>query len=140
MLNYEARLCYHNNDISSNSQAGQRNMATHCYGQLVRVLQKLRFTSFQSVYDCLSVYGHNVSLHFHNRCLFQLSLLTLFYNNVCILSILHNTVPYGDIKIYHSNIKMLCFLKKLHSASVMLFASQPGNQVTNHFHFLLPHN
>ena len=31
ILNYEARLCYYKDDISSNSQAGQRNTGTHCY-------------------------------------------------------------------------------------------------------------
>ena len=43
MLNYEAWLCYYSDDISSNSQAGQWNTGTRCYGQLVRVLQKTRF-------------------------------------------------------------------------------------------------
>ena len=34
ILNYEARLCYYKDAISLNSQAGQWNMETHCYGQL----------------------------------------------------------------------------------------------------------
>ena len=43
MLNYKGRLCYYNNDISSNSQAGPWNTGRRCYGQLVRVFQKTRF-------------------------------------------------------------------------------------------------
>ena len=36
IVKYEALLCYYNDDVSSNSQTGQRNMGTSCYGQLVR--------------------------------------------------------------------------------------------------------
>ena len=107
---YLCKVCYYNDDISSNSQAGQRNTGTRCYGQLVRVLQKTRFTSFQSVYDCLSVRRHNVSPRVHNRYLSQLSLLTfklLFYNNMCRFYV----IVYGDIKIYRSNVKTLRFLE-----------------------------
>ena len=62
--------CY----ISSNSQAGQWNMGTRCYGQLgTHYIKKRNFTSLRSVYGTLSVYRHNVSHHFHNSCLSQLS-------------------------------------------------------------------
>ena len=69
------------------------------------------------------------------RCLSQLSLLTfklLFYNNT---SILHNTIVYGDIKIYRSIVKTLRFLEKLRCASMMLYAPQLGNQANDCFHF-----
>ena len=69
------------------------------------------FTSFQSVYSCLSVYRHNISPRFHHRFLFQLSSLTIklpFYKNV---SILHSMIVQGDIKIYCNNIKH-CFFSK----------------------------
>ena len=36
ILNYEAWLCYYDDDISSNSQVSRM----HCYGQMVCVLQK----------------------------------------------------------------------------------------------------
>ena len=39
-------------------------------------IKERNFTSFQSVYGCLSVYRHNVSPRFHNHCLLQLSLPT----------------------------------------------------------------
>jgi len=48
------------------------------------VFEKGNFTSFQSVYSCLSVSRHNVSPRFHHRCLFQLSFPTFelsFYKN-----------------------------------------------------------
>ena len=37
-------------------------MGMHCYGQLRKppVFKKGDFTSFQPVYGCLSVYGHNI--------------------------------------------------------------------------------
>ena len=47
------------------------------------------------------------------------------------MSILRNTIVYGYIKIYRSNIKTLHFLKKLCSASTMLFCSatrEPSNR------------
>ena len=49
-----------------NSQAGQGNMGTHCYGQLGMDFKKGNFISFQSVFGCLSVYRHNVTPYFHN--------------------------------------------------------------------------
>ena len=49
------------------------------------------------------------------------------------VSILRNTIVYGDIKIYHSNEKR--FLEKLRPASAMVFALQLGNQETDRFHF-----
>ena len=52
-------------------------------------------------------------------------LICLFTRTV--MSILHNTIVYGDIKIYHSNIKRLSVLKQLCSAF--------ENQAANHFHF-----
>ena len=51
------------------------------------------------------------------------------------MSILLNTIAYGDIKVFSSNVETLCFLKKLHSAYTMLFALQLGNQATDQFHF-----
>ena len=87
ILNYEAQLCYmyYKDATSLNSQAGQWNTGTRCYGQLKHALSKKgNFTSFQSVYGCLSVY---VSPHFHHRCLFQLSLPTVFANFSNCLSI-----------------------------------------------------
>ena len=116
VLNYEARVCYYNDDISSNSQAGPWNTGTRCYGQLVRVFG---FTSFQSVCGCLSVHRHNVSLRFHNRWLSQLSLPT-FKLRTCVN--LRDTIVYGDIKIYRSSVRTLRFLEKLLSASATHFA------------------
>ena len=87
MLHYEARLCYYNDDISSNSQAGPRNTGTRCFGQLVRVFQKTQFYQLLvriRLFFCPC--RHNVSPHFHNCCLSQLSLPTsklLFYKNTC---------------------------------------------------------
>lgn len=52
-------------------------------------------------------------------------LICLFTRTV--MSILHSTIVYGDIKIYHSNIKRLSVLKQLCSAF--------ENQAANHFHF-----
>ena len=40
ILKYEAGLCYYEDDISSNSQAGQRNTGTRCHRQLVRVFEE----------------------------------------------------------------------------------------------------
>ena len=80
-----------------------------------------------------SVSRHNVSPHFHHRCLFQLSLPTFelsFYKTH--QSILRNTIVNRDIAIYH---KTLHFLENLHSASVMHFTPQLGNQATDRFHF-----
>ena len=137
ILNYESWLWCCNDDISSNSQTGQRNTGTHCYGQLVCILQKTQFTSFHFVYSCLSIDTSKPSLS--QRCLSQLSLLTLklFYNNT---SILHNTIAYWDIKIYRTIVKTLRFLEKLRCASMMLYAPQLGNQANDCFHFSPSHN
>ena len=59
ILNYEARLCYYEDDISSNSEAGQQNTGTHCYGHHCMCFQKTCFYHFQFVYGSLSVYRHN---------------------------------------------------------------------------------
>ena len=89
---------------------------------MVRVSKKRDFTCFQSVYGCLSVYRHNVSHRFHNRCLCQLSLATfklaafLQKHDLCQFFI---TRQYTET---HSNVKTLRFLEKLRSASTMLFA------------------
>ena len=83
ILNYEARLCCCNDNISSNSQAGQWNMEHIAMDSWYMFFKKHDSTSFQSVYCCLSVYRHNVSPCFHNRCLSQLSFELLFYNNMC---------------------------------------------------------
>ena len=40
ILNYEARLCYYKDAISLNSQAGQWNTGTRCYGQLKHTFAK----------------------------------------------------------------------------------------------------
>ena len=103
--------------------------------------KKHDFTSFQSVYGCLSVHKHNISPCFYNRCLSQLSLPTsklLFFTRTRVN--LRNTIVYGDIKIYRRNVKTLRFLEKLRSASAMHFALQLVNQATDRFHFFLPHN
>ena len=74
MLNYESTTMY-NDNISSNSQAGQRNMGMHFHEQLscfFLFFFKHNFNSIQTVYGCLSVYRHNVSPHFNNCCLSQL--------------------------------------------------------------------
>ena len=67
---------------------------------LARVFSKGNFTSFQSVYGCLSVYRYmyNVSPHFHNCCLSNF-LAAFLQEHV---SILRNTIVYGDIKICRS--------------------------------------
>ena len=49
-LYYEAHFCYYKDDISSNSQAGQQNTGTCCYGQLIRVFQKNAILSASSPY------------------------------------------------------------------------------------------
>ena len=62
--------------ISSNPQAGQQNMGTHCYGQLVRVLQKTQITgSGTYMVNCLSIHRHNVSPRF--RCVLRLRYFSL---------------------------------------------------------------
>ena len=76
ILNYETRLCYYKDTISLNSQAGQWNMGTRYYSQLGTSFFFLKKKQFQYVYGCLSVNGHNVSPHFHNHCLSQLSFST----------------------------------------------------------------
>ena len=129
ILKYEVQLCYYNDNINSNPQAGQQNIGTHCYGQLVHVLQKTQFTSFQSIYGCLSVYRHNVSPRSHNRCLSRLSLPTfklLFH-----VLVLRSTIVHRNIKIYSSNVKTLHFLEKLCSASTVLSTLQLWNQQTD---------
>ena len=95
----------------------------------------MRFYHFQFINDCLSIHRHNASPRFYNRCLSQPSLSTsrlLFYKNTCKF---RNTIVYRDIKIYRSNVKTLCFLEKLSSASATHFALQLGNQATDHFFF-----
>ena len=124
--------------ISLNSQAGQQDMSARCYGQLVHILQKTRFTSFPSVYGCLSVHRHNVSPCFHNHCLTQLSLPTfklLFLQQH--VSTLRDTIVYRDIKIYGSNLKTLRLLVNLRPVSVMRFTMQPRNQATDRFKFVI---
>ena len=48
---------------------------------------------------------------------------------------LRDMIVYSDIKIYCSNVKTLCFLEKLSSASTTHFALQLGNQATDRFYF-----
>ena len=93
--------------------------------------KKTQFTSFQSVYSCLSVYRHNVSPHFHNHCLFQLS---SFHKNTCQFYV---TRQYMETR---SNIKTLHFLEKLRSTSAKAFHSatqEPSNRSLPFFS--LPH-
>ena len=54
-------------------------------------IKECNFTSFQSVYGCLSVYRHNVSPHFHHCCLLQLSLPT-FKLPFCVHFTWHNSI------------------------------------------------
>ena len=65
-LNYETRLCYYKDAISLNSQAGQWNTGMHCYGQLKHAFGKKAISQASSF---LFVYRHNISPHFHPRCL-----------------------------------------------------------------------
>ena len=59
---------------------------------------------FQFVYGCLSVHQHDKSPRFmttvFSNCLCQLS--SCFFTSTRVN--LHNTIAYGDIRIYHSNI------------------------------------
>ena len=109
-MNYEVRLCYYKDDISLNDRQVREIREHVALDIMVCVSKKHVFTCFQSVYGCLSVYRHNVSPHFHNRCLFQLSLATFklpFYKNMCQFFV---TRLYMET---YSNIKTLRFLEKL---------------------------
>ena len=74
IMNYEVSLCYYD-DISSNSQAGQRKTGMCYYGQLGTCFSK-NTISPASTPVFLSKCIHNVTPRFYNRCLFQLSLVT----------------------------------------------------------------
>ena len=87
---------------------------------LVYIYQKTQFhklTVCIYIYSCLSVYRHNVSPHFHHHCLFQLYRLS----SCLFVSILRHTIVYGDNKVYRNNVKMVRFLEKLRSTSMMHF-------------------
>ena len=94
--------------------------------------KKKQFTSFQSVYSSLSVHRHNVSPAFTT---------TVFPNCLCRLqgaflqecvSILRNTIVYGDIKIYCSNVKHCVFSKSCVPRQRYISFHNSG---TNGFHF-----
>ena len=71
-------------------------------------IKERNFTSFQSVYGCLSVYRHNVSPRFHNHCLCN----CLCQLSSCLfVSILRDTIVYGDIEVYCDNVKHCVFSK-----------------------------
>ena len=135
ILNYEAQLCYYNDNISSNSQAGLWNKGMCCYGQLVCIFQRTGFTSFESIYGCLSVYRHNVSHCFHSYCLSQLVLLTFK------LLIYNNTYPFYTTQNLPWQLKNIMFSWKvvfhIHDAFRSI-TREPRNQSLPFF--LLPHN
>ena len=91
-------LCYYKEAISLNSQAGQWNTGTQCYGQLV--------THFPTI-GSFTNYGLYIAIFVSSYCLFQLSLPTFklpFCKNA---SILHDTIIYRDSKVYCNNVKTL---------------------------------
>ena len=105
---YEAWLCYYIDAISSNSQAGQWNVGTHCYGQLDK---KGNFMSFQPVCSCLSVYRHNITPHFNNLCLSQMSLPTFklpFYKSMCQFYVMWYSTCIWNNKIYCNIVNCFC--------------------------------
>ena len=133
-MNYEARLRYYEDDISSNSQAGQQNTATRCYGYHGTRFQKNVISPASSLYtvvftQCKPSFSQPLSFPtvFGD---FQAAFLQEH------LSIIRN-MKYTEIR---RNVKTLRFLEKLRSASAMLFAPQLRNQATHYFHFFLPHN
>ena len=77
ILNYEARLCYYK--LTGRSvKYGNVLLRTASNWQFHKLPVCIRL----SLYD----YRHNVSPHFHHRCLSQLSLPTFelpFYKNMC---------------------------------------------------------
>ena len=105
---YEAWLCYYIDSISLNSQAGQWNVGTHCYGQLDK---KGNFMSFQPVRSCLSVYRHNITPHFNNLCLSQMSLPTFklpFYKSMCQFYVMWYSTCIWNNKIYCNIVNCFC--------------------------------
>ena len=60
ILNYEARLCYYKDAISLNSQAGQWNTETRCYGQLKHGLQKKAISQASSLYTVSFLSGEEI--------------------------------------------------------------------------------
>ena len=99
ILNCKAQLCYHNDDISSNSQ------------QICEIRECSAINSWYTFFKnrvhklpvCiqLSVYRHNVS-----ACSQPLSFPAVFADFQAAflkqhVSILHNMIVYGNIKVYH---------------------------------------
>ena len=91
----------------------------------------MRLTRFQSVYTL------SIDTLYKPPLSQPLSFPTVFANFQAAflqhMSILRNTIVYGDIKILH--VQTLRFLEKLHPVSAMLFAQQAKNRAMNHFHF-----
>ena len=86
--------------------------------------KKKKFISFQFIYGFLSVHEHKVSATVFPNCLCQLPSCRTQVN-------LCNTIVYIDIKIYHSNVKTLRFLKKLLSHPLHISLCSLGT--SNHF-------
>ena len=133
ILNYDVRLCYYINDISSNSRQTSKVwecIAMDSWYAFFKKCDSQASSPYTVVFPSTDTSKPPPSqpLSFPTVCAdFQAAFLQQH------MLILRNTIVCGDI--YRSTIKTFHFLKKLHSVSTKLFAPQIGSQATDCFHF-----